>query len=52
MEGFDTSTMTYMAPTLPVTNVHDHSLFTQQPGPMPIDMQDMYTNFDMSTYAG
>ncbi|KAF2153165.1 p53-like transcription factor [Myriangium duriaei CBS 260.36] len=51
MEGFDTSTMTYMASTMPVTNVTDHDGFSK-PAPVNMDMQDMFSNFDMSTYAG
>lgn len=51
MEGFDTSTMTYMPPGMPVSNVSGHDNFTK-PAPVAVDMQDMFSNFDMSTYAG
>ncbi|GAM84130.1 hypothetical protein ANO11243_021220 [Dothideomycetidae sp. 11243] len=51
MDGFDTSTMTYMAPAIPVSTLPASDAFTK-PGPVPVDMQDMFSNFDMTTYAG
>ena len=49
MDGFDTSTMTYMAPHLPI--VTDQDGFSK-PGRVGMEMQDMFSNYDMSTYAG
>ncbi|KAF4552218.1 NDT80 / PhoG-like protein [Elsinoe fawcettii] len=51
MDGFDTSTMTYMAPAMHMPNVTDQDGFSK-PNLTTMDMQDMYSNFDMSTFAG
>ncbi|TKX25694.1 pacG-like protein [Elsinoe australis] len=51
MEGFDPSTMTYMAPATQITNVTDQDGFSK-PSLVGMEMQDMYSNYDMSTFAG
>ncbi|PNS15794.1 Transcription factor vib-1 [Sphaceloma murrayae] len=43
--------MTYMAPTMQITNVTDEDGFSK-PSLVGMDVQDMYSNFDMSTFAG
>ncbi|KAG8626379.1 hypothetical protein KVT40_005324 [Elsinoe batatas] len=51
MDGFDTSTMTYMASAMHMPPVTDQDGFSK-PGLAPMEMHDMYSNFDMSTFAG
>lgn len=50
MEGFDTITMNYLAPSMQLSNVNGPDALA---GPLlPLDNLDGHSNFDQETFAG